>query len=301
MKNKVIEDLTPAQEAQLEVYYRKWVDIGLSAKPTTPEMRKKAEECIATIYQAEGLAIPEFEWVKSPMAGAKRAKEIEGKEAAVTSSCGYGAHDANWLSFYDYMLNELGIEECKELVPLMELATVSGWWWPYEGLCVLSELPVECHINAKDDLHKDGGAAIVYADGFKLYSLNGVEVPEYIAVTPSDKLDPKDVLNEKNAEVRLQGVKKIGPKRLLETLGGRVVDEKTYDAGGTYQLVNVNWTDNDRLYLKMVNPSTGETVIEPVHPECKNVDQALGFRMSSLIGDDWKNKKYTYKKPIIYT
>jgi hypothetical protein len=51
----------------------------------------------------------------------------------------------------------------------------------------------------------------------------------------------------------------------------------------------------------MINPSTGETCIEPVHPECANVEQALGFRMEALIGNAWNNKQYTYTVPKIYT
>lgn len=298
---KKIDSLTPEQEAKLEVYYNKWLKIGLNATKTTDEMKRKAEECIKKIYTNEKFKIPEIIWVKSPMAGAKKCIELGDDKNNLIYSCGYGSHDASWLGFYDFMLTELRIKECEQLLPIMELAKVSGWWWPYENVCVVSQLPVDCIINKDGNLHNEDSPALKYEDDFCLYMLNGIEVPDWLVLTKKEDLDPKMILEIKNAEVRLQGVKKIGAKRLIEALGANIVDTKTYDAGGKYDLLKVDWTGSERYYLRMVNPSTNEIVIEPVHPDCKTVDQALGFRMSALVGDDWKNKSFVYKKPVIYT
>jgi hypothetical protein len=55
--------------------------------------------------------------------------------------CGYGSHDAAWLSFYSYLLVVGRVRCCERLLPLMRLAHLCGWWWPFQGAAIVTPRP----------------------------------------------------------------------------------------------------------------------------------------------------------------
>jgi hypothetical protein len=59
----MITTLTTDQEAKLEVYANKWINIGLSTKPTN---KAKAEVHFKAIYEQNDLKVPKVVWVSSP-------------------------------------------------------------------------------------------------------------------------------------------------------------------------------------------------------------------------------------------
>jgi len=187
----------------------------------------------------------------------------------------HGNHYAGALAFYDFFLTECQLDCCEKLIPISRLVENCGWFAPYKNVCILQEKPVEIHqINDHKTLHRDGGPAIRYADGFSVWALNGVRVSQEIAETPGDKLDCNLVLKEKNAEIRREIVRKIGNERLCIELNAEVVDKV-----GDYELLILDLKDNMRRpFLKMTNPSIGVYHIEGVHPDCKTVPDALNFR-----------------------
>ena len=127
-------------------------------------------------------------------------------------------------------------------------------------------------------LHNEKGAAVLYADGFSVYALNGVRVTKELVETPSNKLDPKLVTTEKNAEIRREIVRKIGVDRVYQKLGGKTINR----LGEMYELITLNIGDNRiRPYLKMRNPSLGTYHLEGVPREIKTVREALNWRNQS--------------------
>ncbi len=100
-------------------------------------------------------------------------------------TAGYGSHDAGWLSFFDFFKSECHIKGLEKLDGLFELSQNCGWWWPFNGLAILTERPIEIHMKDKK-LHREGGPAILYKDGFSVYALNGVRVLKEIAETPAN-------------------------------------------------------------------------------------------------------------------
>ena len=155
----------------------------------------------------------------------------------------------------------------------MTLAEECGWWLPYRNTAVVSERPTEIHLLNKV-LHKDGGPAIAYADGFAVWALNSVRVSREIAETPGNKLDARLLLKEANAEVRREVVRKIGIERVCSDLRA-----KELDASGDYSLLSLDMGDGRyRPYLKMRNPSSIGVHIEGVHPDCDSVEKALNWR-----------------------
>ena len=126
--------------------------------------------------------------------------------------------------------------------------------------------------------------ALKYSDGYGLWCLNGVRVSKEIVETSSEKLDPQLLLQEENAEIRREIVRKIGIERVCQKLNAKCIDKL-----GNYELLLLNLGDRDRPYLKMINPSISCYHIEGIAPRIKTVKEAL----------NWRNQ--TEEEPLILT
>ena len=273
----MIEHLTEAQKAKFPEYIEKWTNIGLS---TARCDRDAASFWIDKVYEQGGYKPPKYKrWVTSPI----QFKEIlaEYNEELCISNICYGSNDASWLSSYDFMLRELNIKECEPLIPLINIAEHTFWFYPLDNLCIFSEKPTEIHLKEKR-LHHDGGPAIAFDDGgcLQCFALNGVEVPEWLAVTPAQEIDPHKFLLEKNVEVRREIIRKVGIERLIATLGAEKIDEED----DMYELLRFEVTPDGKkgTYLKMKNPSIGVFHIEGVPNDCYTVEDALTWRNGGI-------------------
>ncbi len=214
------------------------------------------------------------------------------KNFSYSETC-FGSHDANWLGFYQYFLEVLKLEACEKLLPLMDLSKEGGWFYPYRNICVISERPVEIHMDGTR-LHKEGGAAIRYADGFSVYALNGVRVPDWLAETPKEKLDADKVLALPNAEQRAQGIKKVGIGVLFSRLNTQVID-----TWRDYELVTIEF-EKRRIgpYLRMINRTTGETHVEGVGTPNGGIDEKIKTCQDALA---WRNGLTKFVEPKVLT
>jgi len=114
----------------------------------------------------------------------------------------YGQHDANWLAFYRFFQKECGlIEETKKLEGLSELCLSAGWAIPHENICWVSERHCVCCRDERGRLHNTTGAALAYPDGWSIYAVHGVRLPERIILHP-ETIKVAEIESEKNAEVR---------------------------------------------------------------------------------------------------
>jgi hypothetical protein len=147
----------------------------------------------------------------------------------------------------------------------------------------------------KNRLHNQYGPAVEYADGFKLYSMNGVRFSTELAekfILPKD-LDAKKVLSIKNVEQRAEVIKKFGIGKLFYQLKPQKLDSQN-----NYELYSISlYQGVPRIYLKMDNPSIEEVHIEAVDPECRTVEQALQWRNFGTI----EIPKAGFTQPLILT
>jgi len=281
MAKKRITELTPEQQAKFPEYREKWLKIGFQ---TGPLDFVKAKLALADCYKMAGCDPPkQYYHAKSPFDGVKKNIELNPnveKERVISSSFHqiYGSHDASWLSFYDFMLNEVGLTCCKKLIPLMNLAKNCGWVLPYKEYAILEDRPDTIKRKNKQ-LHCDGGAAVEYSDGFSVYCLHGVRVPKWLAVTVAEEIKPEKLLEISNMQVRAEFVRKVGIERILSKLSKGIVDEKD-----GYELHDLDLKDNTyRPHLKMQNPTVPELWhVEGVPSSCKTVSQALIWRNGGI-------------------
>ena len=149
---------------------------------------------------------------------------------------------------------------------------------------MVCDRPKEINRNAQGQLHNEKGMSISWKDGYGIYSLNGVTMKKEHVMTPSEKMTPKMVMSEKNADVKAELIRKFGIDRLSKY--GKVVDSwKNYNdewySKSEYELIDMASIFNQVSYaphLKMTNLTTGTYHLEGVDPNCKTIKDALMFR-----------------------
>jgi hypothetical protein len=188
----------------------------------------------------------------------------------------YGQHDAAWLASYDFFLRECGLACCEKLIPLMRVAEHCHWFLPYDKVCICSEKPI-VHMQDKR-LHRDGGPAVEYRDGFGVWALHGVRVSKEIAETPGEKLDAKLLLTEENSEVRREILRKVGVGALPQKLDARCID-----AWREYELYKIEDVDIEPVHiLKMQCPSTEAIYAHRVPPDIKKARKAIKWMNNGI-------------------
>jgi len=139
------------------------------------------------------------------------------------------------LDYFSYTFKKYEYDAGKK-IDLNEIETwknvLSNCFFIYrlEDKMILSDAYCELNwvlINNRFELHKDGGPALAFPDGYKYWSLNGVRVDQEIAETPGEKLDATLMVKEKNVEVRREILRKIGSEIAMKKLGAKVVDSDT--------------------------------------------------------------------------
>ena len=285
-----IEALTPEQESRLGEYRDKWVRIGLA---TGAADRPAVEAGIREAYRAGGLAPPQvILWLRSPLAGAVAAIMIAQVRSQVGAQVGAQVKNfiwpyvsgnlwSGWFSFYDFMFSAVIKLETPLFTDLKEMSKLH-LVYPLDQACVLSQKPIEINMT-NGLLHKDGAPSIKYADGFSVWSLNGVRVPQELAETPTEKLSMEFFKKETNADIRAEFIRKFGIQRMVSL--GRVVDSVTEESGEWERRSEYQLIDMGKVYeipyaphLKMKNLTTGIYHMEGVDPTCKTVQDAIKYR-----------------------
>jgi hypothetical protein len=189
----------------------------------------------------------------------------------------YGAHDASWLAMYEFSLYELGAEECRRMIPLMDLAKACGWWAPYDEVAILQDRPAEIHYDEQYRLHNLAGPALSYRDGWKLYKVHAVDVPEWIIKRP-ENITVNAIDNEFNAEVRRVMVEKFGHDRYLIEGKAELVHED--DFGKLW--VKPQADDESIMMVEVINGTpepdgTFRNFFKRVPPDMRTARQAVAW------------------------
>lgn len=237
----MIKTLTPEQIAMEEVFCQKWIQRALNTERIDPA---KAEIAVRSLYTMLGEPMPKFEIHDGPIAAWKRVCEIATNDPAKRAeleknivlplidgviNAGYYAY----LDFLDYIGVKVGeIEEVKLYRTLAEVA----WVWPMEGICILSENPSQIHIDGDGNLHNESGPSVAYRDGLTMWDINGIQVDEQIVMDPSSQTI-KQILNDSNADRQAIRIERFGWLPFLKQTNAKVLDERTNDVEGTYEVL----------------------------------------------------------------
>jgi hypothetical protein len=292
------KELTTGQEAQIPAYVSKWEKIGHSTEKFTQE---RAENIIWPLQERV------LEQKRTPVIVVDNPKEAynlacayleaEGKEVSLderfNNRDGFvtpyldGSYSSSVFSFYDFFLSETDVEIPQDLLVkyyIWQATSELGFIYPLDDVCIVSQKPKTIKTNERG-FHCDGGPALeFYGNVPPLYSLNGVTVEEYLAVTPSEQLSLDYYKTLKNADVKMEFVRKFGVERMIE-LGKPIDTYKIYNeewwTKSQYELVDMAVIYENVPYaphLKMLNQTTGIWHVEAVSPECNSIEDALRER-----------------------
>lgn len=262
----MIAKLTKEQEAKFPHYVKKWTEIGLSThKSDDAEITRIVKE----IYKVSKLSGPKVIIVDSP-------------QQAIDMGCKYDADRyvkgwVGWSAWVDFFKTECGVKVENDLES--ELAQHCLMYWVYEGKSFVVRNPVEINTDSQGRPHSYNRPSILFANGDCLTHFRGIKVPvKYVKATTFTK---EEILTEENVDVRREMIAKVGIVEAEKILGAKVVDELDTIFGGTYQLLEIDYkvSGESKPYLKMKNPSVGQYHIEGVSEDCKNVEDAIKYRL----------------------
>ncbi|MEB3178185.1 MAG: hypothetical protein VKL59_03970 [Nostocaceae cyanobacterium] len=183
------------------------------------------------------------------------------------------AIDASYFESYIYMFD--GENNHKKWQLFQSLVINCGWIFPYEHTCIVCERPIKLSLDSDLLPHGEGEFALLFADGYSLYSNHGVLIPrKYGQVHPS-RWEVQWILEEENPEIRHTLIKEIGYARICQELSA-----KRLDAWREYTLLRLDdiIDDIDRMpiyLLKMSCPSTGMIHALRVPPDIKSARDAI--------------------------
>lgn len=279
-----IDKLTPDQEAKIPAYRDKWTKIGTSCEPCNFE--KSKEFAILTYQQSEIEPPKHFHLCDSPIHAANVATDLKisyglhpknmsnEERKRVVQECYeeqiYGYHEASWLSYYDFMLTELGIEECKKLTGLMGMAENCGWWSPYSENAIFQHRHTSCKLNEENQLHCEDGPAVHYPDNTSIWMINGIGVDEQIVMAPETQTIDQ-INNETNQDVRSLRIDRFGWVNYLHISKAKCIDERHNDVEGTREALYSTKLGDTRL---VVTCPTGRLFALGVPKTIKSCEQA---------------------------
>ena len=175
--------------------------------------------------------------------------------------CGYGSHDANWIGFYRFFDSVVGLECCKRLDGIRGITESCGWWWPFDGLCILTERPNRLFRDERNRLHCEDGLSIGYPDGWGVYAWHGVRVPSEIILHP-ELITAEKIEKEENAELRRVMVERMGYDRYILESGIALVHSD--ETGALYRK---EFPDDEPLVVVHVTNSTRFDNVKRTHPD----------------------------------
>ncbi len=321
----MITELTPEQEALIDVYCEKWIKIGTS---TEQPNKAEIEVVVARMYEKAGYSVPKITWCQSPLElmirktvvakiankSPKKAQDDDYINAQIAefvsnpdyssdldfSGVCYGAHDAHWLAYYDYFDQVLNVPGAEKIRDLVEMAKI-GWWAPYDTDCFLSLPPVSISLDDENELHNEEGPAIAYSDGVKIYCIHGVRVPENVILEPENQT-LSEIIEEVNEEVKRIRITRYGWGRFLEEAGAIIEDSKLVTLDEVQWLESLYYLESQNLKaLATYDPSTGRPYFLEVSLDCDTCTEAQQYLNGQDVIEDYLSGVKMDDYPVLRT
>ena len=196
--------------------------------------------------------------------------QVWAQVGAQVGKCGYGLQDANWVGFYLYFRDVVGIrlDQLEGLEGLLNC----GWWWPFKNAVILTERPCSLFRDDNFRLHHESKLAIEYPDGWGVAVWHGTRIPsEWL----SEK-DPKLCLSWKNAEQRRCLCEMIGWDKIGEMVGAKKIHKDKY--GILMELPASPATNEEPArFVEVINPTDQRKFWLPVPREMQRAKQAVAW------------------------
>jgi len=194
----------------------------------------------------------------------------------------WGSLDSYWIAYYLFphlFLRKMHTDKQMDLLNSWAmLAKNCFWWYPFENICFVSDRPTRISMDSKWRMHDEYAPAVEFSDGWKIYAINGVMVPEWVVEHPED-ITVKSIDDEKNAEVRRIMMKRFGFAKYCQKRGAKLIDKNSNNIFGELW----EYVDIDNVKIQFVHCINGTPEIDGtnkwydlrVRPRFSNVVEAI--------------------------
>jgi hypothetical protein len=189
-------------------------------------------------------------------------------------------------AFVSFFLDVCGLELSADMTAraraYQATAESACWWWPHKDFVMVCERPRAISRNQRGQLHSVDGAAVLWPDGWGVYSVNGVRVPGDIIERP-ETITVKRIDAESNAEIRRVMIEKYGLEKYLADSKAEVLHEDVDALGFPRRLVRKERLGDESIVAVLVKNSTLEPdgsrkdYLLRVHPELRPLLEDGGF------------------------
>lgn len=277
---KKIEQMTADQESQIPVYLKKYLNFGTEIKKTN---REKVTKDIKEYYRLNNLTEPTVIFTESPYKAnlfINLLKEhtfyleddIQQKLESLyignlpvknkfeyTSTWFWGCFDNYIIGYYRFIEEVLEVklnDITQQKFDLFDnISQELSFWYPYENICIVSERHTMLNRDEQGRLHNLNGAAIQFADGWSVYAVHGVIVPEFV-ILEKEKITAKLIDKESNIEVRRIMLNIFGPEKYLLDGEYEVLDTDKDQFGRPRRLLRgKNGEDEEIIRVEVINSS----------------------------------------------
>ena len=130
--------------------------------------------------------------------------------------------------------------------------------------CIVSDFPEFIKMDENNEPHCEDGPSHRWRDGVEFFFWHGTQVPDHWIMKP-ETVDPAEILQTREVEVRAAGISIIGMARMLDRLDHRIIDSDPDPLHGDLIEVTIPDLPEPVLYLKAHCPRNG-TIMEAVNP-----------------------------------
>jgi hypothetical protein len=146
---------------------------------------------------------------------------------------------------------------------------------PFENICIVCDRPIKIGWHDAGGIHCEDGPAVEYADGYKLWALEGYLVPEQVVMAPETQT-LEDIHQEENEEIRRIRINRFGWSRYISKSHGEVLDIAMPRYGGMESLIKTSMGN----VLCTYDPSTGRPYSLEVPASLKICEQAQRYLLA---------------------
>jgi hypothetical protein len=146
------------------------------------------------------------------------------------------------------------------------------WWWPHRDFVMACERPTRISRDENGALHSWTEKAIEWPDGWGLYRVHGVRVPDQLVTEPDTWLTLARIDAEPNAEVRRLMIERYGLARYVREAGFAVLDQDVDPLGQPRRLLSRAGLTVVELTNSTVDADGTRRVYHvPCHPELRPI------------------------------
>jgi len=230
----MITELTPEQIAMQAPLVEERINWARRTESLTMDV---IEEGVQAMYRILELNKPQIIVEPSPQACWRRICEItdleQEKRDKIILPGVDGFFEAGFFAFYDYfaMIGVVLPDSYHEYRKTADL----NFYWCLDDVCVVCDRSRIIEFGAMG-LHNEAGPAMEWRDGEKCWMINGIGVDEQIVMHPETQtLDQLQA--ETNEDVKAIRIDRYGWLRYLGDVNAEVLDERSNDTEGTYEVL----------------------------------------------------------------